>query len=383
MDVVDRMLLDARSTPDYAVMSSAQSECLASLAGKATLTGADRIKLAGCAGVIPWATPADRTAVLDALSADFPERRRVKQQDFDAILNYLPAKLWSDLQGSADLMQKGRLLIDHCIAMGLMHPSEPTYATLTSLLMVCHSGVEGARNLQPGYLRDVLLHVKGTFKTRAKRAPSLELVLQLPQEVAEFHDKFPRLYARAFASGPPAPSAVHVIDVSVVRGCIQMRCRKGGGGGLLQQHQQQQTQQHQQTQLMHGLLSQLAQFFPSAPLSSSLRLGNGAALHLSPPPPRLGNGCLLDLSPPPPPASPLESLQPASTPEKVQGVLPLPAASPPAATPERLEAIAASEEESLPRKKGKVVSGCCCERALGGDGKQGQENEAGEEGQEG
>jgi len=297
MDCVAKLLRGAERSPDYVVQSQAQSACLAALAGKTNLSGPDRIALAGRAGQISWATAEDRSLVLEALSAAFPERHRSQMQDFEAVLNYLPTKLWSTLKGDGDLLVKVRALLDHCVALGLRHPTEPTMATLTSLLLVCHEGVEAGRSLQPGYLRDALLRVKGAFKQRVRDVAALEVFTQLPPDVAEFQRDCPRLFSRAFAEGPPLPCQAHIVDVTLVRSGIAMRRSKAGSSLVLAPPQHAATQP---AAMMQTFMQQMAQmFFQQNPVAPAMRLGNGAALRL-----------VSEAMPARAPAAPLELLAP-------------------------------------------------------------------------
>ena len=105
--------------------------------------------------MINWDSRADMATVLNALSASSPKSSAWRPQDFTDFVSMMPGWVWDDLtDASKDLNQKGSTVCRFLRAMGLTHPSEPTFARLAGLMVVCTCGTQ-ARDHTPEQMRDL------------------------------------------------------------------------------------------------------------------------------------------------------------------------------------------------------------------------------------
>ena len=115
-----------------------------------------------------------------ALMACTPRSSAWRPQDFSDFVSMMPDWVWDDLtNASKDLNQKGSTVCRFLRSMGLVHPSEPTFARLAGLMAVCSCGPQ-ARDHTPEQMRDLYDHMKGMWKSSQRGSPAaLEHVSEL------------------------------------------------------------------------------------------------------------------------------------------------------------------------------------------------------------
>ena len=88
---------------------------------------------------------------------------RWRPQNYESMCAFIPQTLWLQLTNpDMDFVGKLRALLAHLAALGLRHPSEPTFATATALAIVCHEGSDKAKALSPDHLSDTYTVAKAT-----------------------------------------------------------------------------------------------------------------------------------------------------------------------------------------------------------------------------
>lgn len=227
------LLRASRGTPEFARVSQLQAECISAQCDGVVLSADNVAKLADLICEVPWASSEHRKHALTAVSQrNGPSR--AKLQDYEGILKFIPDRIWGILRApESDLITKLGVLVDYSIALGLRNPSEPTFATMTSLLLVCDQGSEAAQALPPQQVRDLFSHLKKEFRKRALKANVVECIPALPENVASFAEKFPLTFQRAVGPrGSFAKAPFSALDVIAVRNKVSMRQRGGAAQSL-------------------------------------------------------------------------------------------------------------------------------------------------------
>ena len=178
---------------------------------------------------------------------------RWRPQNYANMCAFIPQTLWLQLTNpDMDFVGKLRALMAHLAALGLRHPSEPTFATVTALAIVCHEGSDKAKAVSLDHLSDTYTVAKATWK-KLRLGPAMEFVESLPATAAAYQVAHPSLYVGTFLSGGPMASPVSALDVAAVASAVPMRKRDGRKTAAVAQQPQ-----------VLNMMQEMARFFMSS-----------------------------------------------------------------------------------------------------------------------
>ena len=230
LDATIALLESCRGAPNYAEVSAGQAAAVIARLGSCTLQESEKLELAERIGRCLWASPDEKTSILDALlkTSSASARKGTKYQDFTSLEHNLTQRLWARLL-SPDVPPNLKLieLIDHAIALGMRICSEPSYAKLTALYALCSEGSDRAKVMTKEHIGILYSHVKKTVRERSKKAP-LEKVDVLPMDAAQFRTTHPATFSAVFGDAGPIACQVPALDLISICDGIDMRDRKGG-----------------------------------------------------------------------------------------------------------------------------------------------------------
>ena len=149
-------------------------------------------------------------------------------QDYEAFWFYISPKMWVIFEGRQfDLIGKLRLLVDHCMNLGLRAASEPTQAAMVAFLVLVHEGSIGARAVATAFLQDLLAQLKEVLKKRQKIMRSRAAVEEFPEKLSRdprmFKTKYPAVYNRVFKDEEPVPPKINELDLVTVARALKLR----------------------------------------------------------------------------------------------------------------------------------------------------------------
>ena len=129
---------------------------------------------------------------------------RAKTQDYCAMAGYIDAARWETLR-RVDVNHdvKRHLIMDLAIKLGLVNVSEPTYAHLVAIYLLCIEKYEVAISL-PFEQKLVLVRLMRT-EIKRKTKGHRQVVGNLPIDPLEFQSKEPDRWGAAYKHGPPVP----------------------------------------------------------------------------------------------------------------------------------------------------------------------------------
>ena len=233
LDALRPTLESARASPDYAMISAAQSEALASLVITSRVDVLEIVPLVAQVSGLAWALDADKQRPLDALSNKLRDsgssHKRTSLQNFEMLHSYFKSSQWDSLignHGGISLPRAIEVVIEHAIALGLRNATEATLGAITALVLVCVQGGEHARGLQARQLHDLFVFVKKQFKCFPKCSALESPVLVLPSRVSDFQIMYPTTFAAVFSeAAPPIPSRVCIPTLVAVQANVPLRLR--------------------------------------------------------------------------------------------------------------------------------------------------------------
>lgn len=273
LSVAKQLLEGLRGKAGYHEASKAQCGCLLALLQEAELGHEDALALATCLGEVPWAAELERRVLVAELcNKQHARQRHKKQQNFEALGSYFTAPHWQGLMSrELSFTWKVQTVVDQGGALGLRRPTEPTYAFMASLVLLCCEGPEKARCCSQWHLRDVYLHLKGVVKQRC-RGEVLEDIVDLPASVADAQAKFPKTFRAAFATSPPVPCQVPYNDIVALRSRICMRQRRHASDTLAVPVREQQQQQQQLMQAFQSFANMMGMYRPPEAQQPDIKL---------------------------------------------------------------------------------------------------------------
>jgi len=214
--------------------SAAQRDALVNVIITGRHSNAELVQAAGRVPMMNWFCATDMSAVQGALASSGPKPGNWRPQAFHNFVSILPESVWDDLTNTAmDVNQKGKSVIKALQNMGLVHPSEPTFARLAGLMAVALCGSQ-ARDHTPEQMRDLYDHMKAMWK--ASRGPDpIEFILELPESKFAFQSLHPLTYAAAFPDGSqPGTPRLSIVDVCACASKVAMRRRTSSSPAHLQ-----------------------------------------------------------------------------------------------------------------------------------------------------
>jgi hypothetical protein len=172
--------------------------------------------------------PADRSAVILAInlkldSSDLTpaDKCRAKMQSFESAYNYLTASDVAVLGSHRSLQDKMSYIAQRFVKLGLMHPTEKTYATLVAISMF------GSEITIDSEILGMVRQLKRIFRNITARLPLVDAPILYPKTPAEFKAKFLLLYEAAYTSEEPVVVADETAWLCRISN-VPLRCTKTG-----------------------------------------------------------------------------------------------------------------------------------------------------------
>jgi hypothetical protein len=139
---------------------------------------------------------------------------RRRQQDYVTFLNFLTADIWSQLEEHPQMAQE--IVLGHLNRLGLICPTEPTYAYITAV-------VAAIGNWHPCMVNMLYTKVKKRLKQMYTTEPA-EYITQLPATPAQLLAEHPGIAHSVFSADClPVASRLHDNVVNYMLGEINMR----------------------------------------------------------------------------------------------------------------------------------------------------------------
>ena len=239
----------------WAAASAAQSAALLTQIQASPPSGMELVQATEWVCQAKWYQKEDGDVLRTALAQASQLRPgRWRPQNYENMCAFIPQTLWLQLTNpDMDFVGKLRALLAHLAALGLRHPSEPTFATVSVWAIVCHEGSDKAKAVSPDQLSDTFTVAKATWK-KLRLGPAMEFVESLPATAAAYQVAHPSLSAGTFLSGGPMASPVSALDVAAVASAVPMRKRNGSKTAVVAQ----------QPQVSLNMMQEMARFFMSS-----------------------------------------------------------------------------------------------------------------------
>jgi hypothetical protein len=124
--------------------------------------------------------------------------KRVKQQDFQTIFEFLPVDSWHTLASSSVAESaKLDLLVDMCLNLGARNPNEDTYAMVTALHLLSVHGPDKLAALTWQARLESNQQTKRVFRRRASGLmPPFAYLESLPTQPSAFQESYPDEFAK-------------------------------------------------------------------------------------------------------------------------------------------------------------------------------------------
>lgn len=233
-----RTLLDAlqsTSATQATEFSKKQGSAIVARVAQLPMLGAaDAAKLASMISAAKFAK-GDMAVMLEAIanktSAEPADVSQKKGQSYEAYFAFLPEAVWASMSQNAP-----EELFMHLHALGLRRPSEPTAQAMAVGLLLTSAGLEKSMAHTMAARTHMVKTTKSWFlkSCNGLGAPA-EWCWRLPPTPAKLQQIHPKLYAAAFAKGPPVACKLDMLHVETLRMQSPMRAPKGGsaGGGCM------------------------------------------------------------------------------------------------------------------------------------------------------
>jgi hypothetical protein len=249
-----------KGRPNFERVSSSERLKVHSLLLQSRLGTEDLAEVATAVGLARFAS-CDEQVLVDAIGDAATSESvvhavgtgsRTSQQNFEALVHFLPEGVWSLLKdGSVEAM------VEHLIKIGLRNPSEPTFMTMTLSMLFQSEGLGKVIEMSSDGKLVVLKSIKNLFKSKCKLAVQpVQWVQCLPKSPDSFRTQFSALYASAFKSCVAHASPISELGMEQMRVGAKMRKTKGSvmNLGSLQQPDM----PSQMLAFGQGLMSQMA-----------------------------------------------------------------------------------------------------------------------------
>ena len=268
-----KSLLEAlRARPGFTDASAAEASRLMQLFPSVAMTSEQLAAFAAAVTDVHFA-PKDEGDLLDAISrvasgrhtapvAGSTANPRTRQQDWESILDFLPASVWQAIKES-----RIDVALDFLFRMGLRNPSEPTIQKIALGMMVVTEGFEQA--LEKDVQQKLALHktVKGLIANKVKYMPKpVVWIQQLSASPALLQRDFPTVFESLYTSEQAVPSPLSVLQIEQLKRTSRMRKERGNSslslvsfGSQMQQMQQMPQMPQPYMQMGMAIMSELTQ----------------------------------------------------------------------------------------------------------------------------
>jgi len=145
-------------------------------------------------------------------------------QDFSHFVGYLTEKQWADMKANPG--ESMELLVGHLIALGLMHPTEPTVQKMTAVMIMATQGAAGMHAMPPQALHESFKQIKKRTKT-LKRTPQVYM-LELPMSPDTYRKRYPDMYKALYQEQGPVHCPLSYPELAIAQEHVPMRARKEG-----------------------------------------------------------------------------------------------------------------------------------------------------------
>ncbi len=154
--------------------------------------------------------------------------KRVKQQDFSTVFDYLPVDTWHSLANS-NVSEEAKLdlLLDLSIGLGARNPSEDTFAMLTALHRMSVDGPEQVKALSWNFRLECNQHTKRVFRRKVSGlVPPFAFLEVLPTVPTTFKAAYPEEWTKIYGTSPPVSCPMGEARVRHVQDLIPRRNTK-------------------------------------------------------------------------------------------------------------------------------------------------------------
>ena len=155
-------------------------------------------------------------------------KRDRHHQEFSHFVGYLTEKQWADMKANPG--ESMELLVGHLIALGLMHPTEPTVQKMTAVMIMATQGAAGMHAMPPQALHESFKQIKKRTKT-LKRTPQVYM-LELPMSPDTYRKRYPDMYKALYQEQGPVHCPLSYPELAKAQELVPMRARKEGGPRL-------------------------------------------------------------------------------------------------------------------------------------------------------
>jgi hypothetical protein len=219
-----RLITSVSQTPALLdQVAPGQKQHLLRMAAEVTLDAADMEKVVSDVQASAF-TGVDQAEILGVVAGRFrgangtsAEDASRKGQNYEAMVHYMRESVWES-------MKEGPVqLIQHLIALGLRQPSEPTFQTMTCLLLMVQHGIDPAVNLST-QTKNATLKLLKTWFTRAVTGDKTKWDIKLlPDVPAELLRRHPAIYNLAFDGEGPMTTPISVVTLAIMKDTCYMR----------------------------------------------------------------------------------------------------------------------------------------------------------------
>jgi hypothetical protein len=135
--------------------------------------------------------------------AGIAAKGKTKMQNFEAVSSYYTAEQWTCLEsGNLSEAYKTHILLDQAGRLGCKHASEPTFKTLTAMILLCTQSYEHICVMTFEDKVRKLRSVKAVYKRKVKTLAK-GVVAVLPDDPKELRESELVLYNLVYADGAP------------------------------------------------------------------------------------------------------------------------------------------------------------------------------------
>jgi hypothetical protein len=155
------------------------------------------------------------------MQAMLGSKKKAKQQCFSALANYITEEKWGWLR-RADVGPdaKRHFIEDHAVCLGLVNVSEPTYADMSALYLLCIMDYEQAMAMPTAQKLIIVRQMKTEMKKKLKGRA--QTCAELPADPSTFKEMHPSVWAAVFCNGPPVANKLSM-EMPAVAGAIKVR----------------------------------------------------------------------------------------------------------------------------------------------------------------
>ena len=233
LEALGSFLRSASSTPSFDKVRASQFEALCKVFAKASLSLQRAADINQKLGTLPWA-PEQLAALTEIVvakqieeSADAELDRRPALQDYTRLHAYMTNSQWVRLSSTTESSSvKMEIVLTHACILGCSCPTEPSSQMFTAIILLVTEG-EAASRMLPSVRLSTLKAVKALHKKLVKSGIGHSSRPQvLPASSQEFKNKYPKVWAAAFADESPVECPVEAAALHKLSASVPMRASR-------------------------------------------------------------------------------------------------------------------------------------------------------------